>query len=271
MAMCTQTRPFILASSSPQRRLLLEQMGIDVQILPVQLVEDHSLGQNAAALVEILALQKLGRRLQEKHPALLPQAFIMAADTIVAVDKQRLGKPESHEQARNFLKTLSGRSHEVCTALALYIPTSCIVAVARESATTRKFGDAVVHRIATGSTGDDIGSNASVGASAGDNIEIAEEPPDHLSLPCPVPPPFQSQGIIISAIATTRVHFISLTEEEIDYCLSWNEYQGAAGGYRIQGRSGCFLQKIQGSYSNVLGLPTALLYDILRGTSFFRW
>ena len=120
--MRNQSWAFVLASSSVQRSFLLELMGIEAQVLPVDLEEDQSLGRSPAELVEILALQKLGLRLSLPDPGLVPQAFIMTADTIVSVDEQRLGKPESREQAGDFLRMLSGRTHEVFTALALYIP-----------------------------------------------------------------------------------------------------------------------------------------------------
>ncbi len=61
----------------------------------------------------------------------------------------------------------------------------------------------------------------------------------------------------------STVHFCPMQEEEIKWVLAANEWQDAAGGYMIQGRTACFIEKIVGSYSNILGLPIHLLYSIL--------
>jgi septum formation protein len=108
-----QNAGFILASASPQRRRLLTQMGIEADVRPVDLEEDHELGDDAADLVRILALDKLRARLEypiEGEDGLLahrPESLILAADTIVALDEHRLGKPRDRDQARKFLEKLS--------------------------------------------------------------------------------------------------------------------------------------------------------------------
>ena len=57
--------------------------------------------------------------------------------------------------------------------------------------------------------------------------------------------------------------FKALSAAEIDWYLTTGEWQGAAGGYRIQGTAACFITKIEGSYSGIVGLPIYELYDIL--------
>lgn len=61
----------------------------------------------------------------------------------------------------------------------------------------------------------------------------------------------------------TRVHFVSLTESEIDDYIATGEPLDKAGAYGIQGRAGMFIDRIEGSYSNVVGLPMALLRSML--------
>ena len=62
----------------------------------------------------------------------------------------------------------------------------------------------------------------------------------------------------------TKVKFKELTEEEIRWYVSTGEWHGAAGGYRIQGMASMFIEKIEGSYSGVVGLPIFDIYEILK-------
>ena len=65
-------------------------------------------------------------------------------------------------------------------------------------------------------------------------------------------------------IATTRVHFVALTREEMEAYVASGEPMDKAGGYAIQGLAAKFVDHIEGSYSNVMGLPVALVYRCLR-------
>lgn len=67
-----------------------------------------------------------------------------------------------------------------------------------------------------------------------------------------------------SRINRTEVTFSPMTDEEISWYVETGEWHGAAGGYRIQSLASCFVQKIEGSYSCVIGLPISELYDILK-------
>lgn len=73
---------------------------------------------------------------------------------------------------------------------------------------------------------------------------------------------------IISDSEITEVEFSKMTNEEIELCLSKNEWQDAAGGYKIQGFSECFIKQIKGSYSNVVGLSISKVYDMLKKQGF---
>lgn len=67
-----------------------------------------------------------------------------------------------------------------------------------------------------------------------------------------------------SRVCKTEVTFSPMTDEEIQWYVDTGEWHGAAGGYRIQSLASCFIRKIEGSYSCVIGLPISDLYDILR-------
>ncbi|MBE6360903.1 MAG: septum formation protein Maf [Treponema bryantii] len=67
-----------------------------------------------------------------------------------------------------------------------------------------------------------------------------------------------------SKTCKTEVTFASMSDEEIQWYVDTGEWHGAAGGYRIQSLASCFIQKLEGSYSCVIGLPIFELYDILK-------
>jgi len=69
---------------------------------------------------------------------------------------------------------------------------------------------------------------------------------------------------ISTRTSTSSVSFIQLDDTQIENYLDTGEWQGVAGGYRIQGLASCFINKIEGSYSGIVGLPIHELYDILR-------
>lgn len=108
-------RPVVLASGSPRRRELLGQMGIeDFEVLPAQGEETAPEGLAPDALVACLALQKA-----REVAALRPEATVIGADTVVALDGRVLGKPSDEEEAREMLSALSGRRHQVYTGMAV--------------------------------------------------------------------------------------------------------------------------------------------------------
>ena len=108
-------RPVVLASGSPRRRELLGQMGIeDFEVLPAQGEETAPEGLAPDALVARLALQKA-----REVAALRPEATVIGADTVVALDGRVLGKPSDEGEAREMLSALSGRRHQVYTGMAV--------------------------------------------------------------------------------------------------------------------------------------------------------
>lgn len=104
----------ILASQSPRRRQLLEQMGFtDFIVRPAQGEELADPSLAPGTLVEALSRQKA----LEISSAAKEDDLIIAADTVVAVDGQVLGKPHSTQQAHQMLSALSGREHTVYTGV----------------------------------------------------------------------------------------------------------------------------------------------------------
>ncbi len=77
-------------------------------------------------------------------------------------------------------------------------------------------------------------------------------------------------GRTIGRLVTTIVQFKRLTAGEIDLYIESREWQGKAGGYAIQGRAAAFIPAINGSYSNVVGLPLAETWAMLQGLGFRR-
>ena len=82
------------------------------------------------------------------------------------------------------------------------------------------------------------------------------------------------KGAVKARTVETRVRFKRLAREEVDSYLASGEWRGKAGGYAIQGIAGAFVQKIVGSYSNVVGLPLIEVVQLLTGEGFpvyFNW
>ncbi len=106
--------PITLASASPRRRELLQQIQVPYALLPVDIDESPLPGEEPEQHVQRLARQKAvaGFALQPRRPAL-------GSDTIVVIDKQILGKPADRQHGIEMLSKLSGRSHQVMTAVAL--------------------------------------------------------------------------------------------------------------------------------------------------------
>jgi septum formation protein len=181
----------ILASASPRRAELLRRIGIDFTVIPSPFEErfDH---RPPIEQTEALSRGKL-TALLEARPE-LRSATLLGADTSIDIDGRMLGKPADRGEAHALLELLSGRRHEVITALSLYRPDT---------------------------------------------------------------------GGIETASATTRIQVCPLSAEEIGWYLDTEEWRDAAGGYRIQGRGALFVERIEGCYFNVMGLPLRLFYGML--------
>lgn len=113
--MCTDSNLLYLASASPRRRELLEQIGVPVQVVPCSVDEQVRPDESAPAYVERVTRDKVLAGV-----AVAPTgAVVLAADTAVVVDGRILGKPADREQALGMLRKLSAREHEVMTAVAV--------------------------------------------------------------------------------------------------------------------------------------------------------
>lgn len=108
-------RSLILASTSPRRRMLLTEMGLDFTVKAPTLAQEAL--DTSLPLAE--ALEQLALAKARSVAALEPQALVLGADTIVCKDGQVLGKPADAVEAVRMLSALSGDVHEVITAVAL--------------------------------------------------------------------------------------------------------------------------------------------------------
>jgi len=131
--------PLILASRSPQRRAILEQLGIAFEVVEVD-VEERSAGDP----IEVARANAL--RKAQAGAAKRPGEAILGVDTVVALDGEIFGKPASAAAARRTLKRLSGRTHEVVSGLALLKPTNPQVAHEVTKVTFRALDDGLVRR-----------------------------------------------------------------------------------------------------------------------------
>jgi septum formation protein len=104
----------VLASSSPRRRELLTMIGIAHEVIPADLDESYLPGEMPLGHAERLARSK-----SEAVLRMCPDAIVIGADTIVVIDDEILGKPRDEAHAAAMLRQLSGRTHEVLTAVAV--------------------------------------------------------------------------------------------------------------------------------------------------------
>jgi len=180
----------ILASISPRRRELLAQIGLAFTVAPADVDERLRPGEAPKDYAKRLAREKARAAAGQAD-----NAIVIAADTIVVVGGTVLGKPTDAEDARRMLTELSGREHEVVTALAVM--------------------------------------DASTGRTS-------------------------------VRTSVTRVWFRALTAREIDAYVATREPLDKAGAYGIQERGALLVERIEGCYSNVVGLPLSLLGEMLR-------
>jgi septum formation protein len=145
---------FVLASASPRRRELLDLVGIPHMVDPADIDESMHAAELPAAHVERLAREKVSK-VAARHP----DAFVVAADTVVVLDGRVMGKPRTEEEAYDMLSNLSGATHTVLTGMACTFNGELESSVDDVSVTFRKLSeDEIREYIATGEPMDKAGS-----------------------------------------------------------------------------------------------------------------
>lgn len=145
----------ILASQSPRRRELLERMGITkFDIIPAKGEEIADPALSPQALVEALSRQKAAEVADQ-----FPDALVIAADTVVAIDGKVLGKPNSPEHAIEMLTNLSGRAHHVYTGFTVRCGQTIVTAHEDTTVNFRQLtAQEIASYVATGEPMDKAGS-----------------------------------------------------------------------------------------------------------------
>lgn len=186
----------ILGSGSPRRKELLEHLKLPFLIKTSE-IDEVSDKSDATEFALDIALKKAKAVLHDhdmfEHP------LIIAADTIVVCDNEILGKPKDLEDSRNMLKKLSGRNHEVITAVAL----------------------------------------------------IAKNLEDN-----------QIKQHVFSV--SSQVTFDEIDERSLELYVQSKDGLDKAGSYGIQGMGLVFVKSVEGSYSNIVGLPLNEVYQELK-------
>lgn len=199
--------PFVfLASQSPRRRQLLEQIGVRYELLLPRDDEDAEAleaglpGELPADYVVRVTHAKLGAARQRLRDSGLAPAPILCADTTVALGRHVLGKPADAHEARATLQRLAGRTHRVITAVAL----------------------------------------------ASGRHEW-------------------------SAVSVSKVRFAPIEAGEIERYIAAGDPFGKAGAYAVQSAAAAWVERIEGSYSGIMGLPLFETAQLLRraGVKFF--
>ena len=158
------TAVICLASRSPRRRELLHQIGVDFDVIDVDVDEQRGPQESAEAFVARVALDK-ARAGRSALPAGSPMP-VLGADTAVVIDDEVLGKPRDGADAARMLSLLSGRTHRVLTAVALVAGRET-VCVSTSNVTFRTLGDAECAAYwASGEPADKAGAYAIQGLAA---------------------------------------------------------------------------------------------------------
>jgi septum formation protein len=178
--------PLLLASTSPQRRAILEQLGIPFELAEPDYEEHDPRDADPIVLVREHAA---GKARSVGEPDERP---VLGVDTAVHLEGRLYGKPAGPEEAEEMLEALGGRTHEVVSGLCLRTP----------------------------------------------GWEVVEH-------------------------EVTQVTFRSLTPRDLGGYVAAGEWQGRAGAYAIQGLGAALVERIEGDYLNVVGLPAALLVRLL--------
>ncbi len=161
----TASAQIILASASPRRRELLEQIGITAIVQAVDIDESRKQGETVKEYVQRLAMEKAECGFATiKNIQKLP---VLGADTIVEIDGIVLGKPESRQQAKEMLQQLSGQKHAVHTSVAIVTEDKKIIDTSSSLVVFNKLDEQEIeYYVATGEADDKAGSYAIQGLAA---------------------------------------------------------------------------------------------------------
>jgi septum formation protein len=184
-----ERKHFILASSSPRRKNLLELLGIPFEVVPARIDEKPLDREEPEAFVLRMARAK-AREVSAMHAG----SWTLGADTIVVLDGRMMGKPGNETEAVDMLMALSGRDHLVLSGVALV--------------------------------------NDAAGCRA-------------------------------DGMARTTVTFRGFRRAEAEAYVRTGEPMDKAGAYGAQGIGALLIERVEGSYSNVVGLPLALVLSML--------
>mgnify|MGYP006289239711 CR=1 FL=1 len=143
----------ILASGSPRRKKLVERLGIDFEVCPSQIDEDQVNESRPEVLVKVLA------RLKAQEVADRKEGIIIAADTVVSLHQEVLGKPATEKEAYAMLKKLSGSEHQVTTGITVISNSQEITDYQQTTVQFREIDDQEINQyIATGEPMDKAGA-----------------------------------------------------------------------------------------------------------------
>lgn len=146
--------PLILASASPRRAQLLEQIGLRFRVQPADINETVAVGESAEHYVERLAREK-AQRVASQNPG----SLVLGSDTSVVLDGEVLGKPASAAAAQAMLARLSGQTHQVMTAVALAQGERCQSSLVVTSVSFRLLAESEIRAyVASGEPMDKAGS-----------------------------------------------------------------------------------------------------------------
>jgi septum formation protein len=179
----------VLASSSPRRAALLSESGFEFDVIPSRLAEKFD---TAVTLRELTLWNAIRKGISVAQAR--PDAVVLAADTLVALEDEIIGKPVDLDEAREVLQRLSGRTHEVCSAVSIY---------------------------------------------------------------------HQTSGRLVVFHEISRVHFHRLNRAMIKKYFAKVDPLDKAGAYAAQGSGTEIVANIEGSFTNVVGLPMEKTIDTL--------
>jgi septum formation protein len=156
-----------LASQSPRRRELLQQIGVIHAVINATIPEQPAVGEAAVDYVQRLAREKAAAGFVQLVQQNLPLAPVLGADTIGLLDGNILEKPLNQTHAQTMLRALSGRTHQVITAVALHTAERQALRVSTTHVTFRVLSDAEIAAYwETGEPQDKAGSYAIQGLGA---------------------------------------------------------------------------------------------------------